>query len=236
MHRRRKALVAVILILCLLAGGGYLIYRNTVKDYVDCARMLAKVYNADRSDLSFVVTLDTAGQSIDSHFRAIRFPFQGGTATQVTVKGIKNDYVFYKINGQNLQEAQTEESQEGIPRNFMELIQWARDIYRSDLEIRKIRDRTNTIYTVEVPDEMVQSFMNTYLGKLQIFDLKYTDCKLILTGNGRTMTELALQGTAEYRVLFVNSSTDVIVRARVNAIGNSVQIPEIPDHVVKAAN
>ena len=236
MHRRRKTLVAVILILCLLAGGGYLIYRKTVKDYVDCARMLAKVYNADRSDLSFVVTLDTSGQSIDSHFRAIRFPFQDGTATQVTVKGIKNDYVFYKINGQNLQETQTEESQEGIPRNFMELIQWARDIYRSDLEIRKLRDRTNTIYTVEVPDEMVQSFMTTYLGKLQIIDLKYTGCKLILTGNGRTMTELALQGTAEYRVLFVNSSTDIIVRARVNAIGNNVQIPEIPDHVVKAAN
>lgn len=236
MHRMRRSLIAVILILCLLAGGGYLFYRNTVKDYVDCARMLAKVYNADRSDLSFVVTLDTAGQSIDSHFRAVRFPFQDGTATQVTVKGVKNDYVFYKINGQNLQEGQDTAAQDGIPRNFMELLRWARDIYQSDLEIRKIRDRSSMIYTVEVPDEMVQSFMNAYLGKLQIFDIRYTGCKLVLTGNGKTMTELALQGTAEYRLLFVNTSTNIVVRARVNALGNNVQIPDVPDYVVKAAN
>ena len=89
---------------------------------------------------------------------------------------------------------------------------------------------------MDVPDEMVQTFMDAYLGKLESFDLKYTGCKLILTGNGRTMTELALQGTADYRVLFVNSSANILVRARVNALGSKVQIPDVPDYVVKAAN
>ena len=50
------------------------------------------------------------------------------------------------------------------------------------------------------------------------------------------MTDLVLTGTAEYRVLFVNASTDILVRAHVNALGNQVQIPDVPDSVVKAAS
>ena len=144
--------------------------------------------------------------------------------------------MFYKVNGRSVTQEENAEAQNGIPRNFMELIQWGKQIYQSDLEIHKIKDRGLKTYTVQVPDEMVQSFMDAYLGKLEVFELKYSGCKLTLTGNGRSMTDLALQGKADYRVLFVNTSTNILVRARVNALGDKVQVPNVPDYVVKAAN
>lgn len=237
MYRKSRIIIICLLIACILAAAGYVIYRKTVKDYVDCARMLSKVYLEDCSDLSFWVTIDTAGQTIDSQFRAIRFPYQDSTATQITVNGKNRDYVFYKVRGKNVSQQESDtEAQNGIPKNFMELIEWGREIYSSDLEIRKTHDRNTTTYTVRVPDEMVQSFMDAYLGKLQSLELHYTDCVLVLSGNGRKMSELTLQGKAEYRILFVNSSTSIMVRARVNALGDKVTIPDVPDYVVKAAN
>lgn len=235
MYRKRRILAVLLVLLCLGGIAGYVVYTKTVKDYVDCARMLSGVYNADRSDLTFYVTVDTAGQAINTQFRAVRFPYQNNTATQVTISGAGGDYVFYKVNGRSVTQEENAEEQNGIPRNFMELIQWGKQIYQSDLTIQKIKDRGGATYTVQVPDEMVQSFMDAYLGKLEAFDLKYSGCKLTLTGNGRTMTDLALQGKADYRVLFVNTSTNILVRARVNALGDKVQIPDVPDYVVKAS-
>ena len=198
--------------------------------------MLTKTYNADCSDLTFYVTIDTAGQAIDAQFRAVRFPYQNSTATQVTIIGKNGDYTFYKVNGRNLGSEEDDSAQNGIPRNFMELIEWGKKIYQSDLEIRKTKDRGMSTYTVTVPDDMVQSFMEAYLGKMESFDLRYHNCMLTLNGTRGTMSDLALSGTAEYRVLFVNTSTDILVRAHVNALGDQVQIPDVPDSVVKAAS
>ena len=50
------------------------------------------------------------------------------------------------------------------------------------------------------------------------------------------MTELVLQGRADYRILFVNTSTDILVRAHVNALGKEVELPNVPEYVVKAAS
>ncbi len=236
MFRKRKIIAFVLIALCLIAAVGYVIYSRTVMDYVSCARMLSKTYNSDCSDLTFYVTIDTAGQEIDAQFRAIRFPYQSSTATQVTVIGKNGDYTFYKVNGRSLSSEESDEAQNGIPRNFMELIEWGKRIYESDLTIQKTRDRGASTYTVTVPDEMVQSFMEAYLGKLESFDLRYHNCKLSLTGTHGNMSDLILTGTAEYRVLFVNTSTDILVRAHVNALGNQVQIPDVPDYVVKAAS
>lgn len=236
MYRRRRLIAVILIALCFLAVAGYVVYSRTVKDYVSCARMLSKTYNADCSDLTFYVTIDTAGQAIDAQFRAVRFPYQKSTATQVTIIGKNGDYTFYKVNGRNLSSEEDNEPQNGIPRNFMELLEWGKKIYESDLSIRSIKDRGVSTYTVEVPDDMVQSFMEAYLGKLESFDLRYHNCKLSLTGSRGTLSELVLTGTAEYRVLFVNTSTDILVRAHVNALGNQVQIPDVPDSVVKAAS
>ena len=118
----------------------------------------------------------------------------------------------------------------------MELLEWGRGIYKSDLEINKIRDRSHTTYRVDVPDEMVQSFLDAYLGALDTFNLKYSNCVLTLTGTKGNMTEVVLQGTADYRILFVSASATVVIRARVNALGSDVNIPTVPDSVVKGAN
>ena len=236
MYRGRRWIAALLIALCLLAAAGYVVYNRTVRDYVSCARMLSKTYNADCSDLTFYVTIDTAGQAINAQFRAVRFPFQESTATQVTILGKNGDYTFYKVNGRNLSAEADSEAQNGIPRNFMELLKWGKKIYESDLSIRRTTDRGVRTYAVEVPDDMVQSFMEAYLGKLESFDLRYHDCKLSLTGSHGTLSDLVLTGTAEYRVLFVNTSTDILVRAHVNALGSRVQIPDVPDSVVKAAS
>lgn len=236
MGRRQRAVIFSFIALCVLAVVGYVVYSRTVKDYVSCARMLSKTYLSDRSDLTFYVTVDTAGQAIDAHFRAVRFPYQKSTATQVTIIGKNGDYTFYKVNGRNLASEENSDVQNAIPRNFMELLEWGKSIYESDLSIRKTTDRGAVTYTVTVPDEMTQSFMEAYLGKLEAFDLRYHNCTLSLTGTHGTMTDLVLSGTAEYRVLFVNTSTDILIRAHVNALGNQVQIPDVPDSVVKAAS
>ena len=102
MSRKQRAVLFSLIALCVLAVAGYVAYSRTVKDYVGCARMLSKTYRADRSDLTFYVTIDTAGQAIDAQFRAVRFPFQKSTATQVTIMGKTGDYTFYKVNGRNL--------------------------------------------------------------------------------------------------------------------------------------
>lgn len=236
MRRRTKAILAAIVVLCLLLVVGYVVYRHTIKDYVDCARMLAKVYNAEASDLSFDVNINASGAEVESRFRAIRFPFQNTTATQITLNGKNGDYTFYKVHGKNVEADGDNADQSGIPRNFMELLQWGQGIYKSDLEINKIRDRSRTTYRVNVPDELVQSFLDAYLGALDVFDLAYSDCVLTLTGSKGKMTELVLQGTASYRILFVNASATVMVRARVNALDKDVNIPTVPDSVVKGAS
>lgn len=237
MRRRTRAIIAAVVVLCLLLVAGWVVYRHTIKDYVDCGRMLAKVYNAEASDLSFDVTINASGTEVESRFRAIRFPFQNTTAAQITLNGKNGDYTFYKIHGRNVEETgDNAENQDAIPRNFMELLEWGRGIYKSDLEINKIRDRSYTTYRVNVPDDMVQSFLDAYLGALDTFNLKYSDCVLTLTGNKGRMTELVLQGTASYRILFVNASANVVIRARVNALDKDVNIPTVPDSVVKGAN
>ena len=236
MGRKQRIVLICLIALCLLAAAGYVIYTLTVKDYVSCAKMLSSTYNAECSDLTFYVTVDTAGQAIDAKFRAVRFPYQNSTATQVTIEGKNGDYTFYKVNGRNFAQEENSDAQNGIPRNFMELLEWGKKIYESDLSIQKIKDRGETTYTVTVPDDMVQSFMEAYLGKLESFDLRYHNCKLSLTGTHGKMADLVLSGTAEYRVLFVNASTDILVRAHVNALGSQVQVPDIPDSVIKAAS
>ena len=236
MNRKQRIVVFSLAALFFLAVVGYVVYSRTVKDYVSCARMLSKTYNAECSDLTFYVTIDTAGQAIDAQFRAIRFPYQKSTATQVTVVGKNGEYTFYKVNGRNLVSEEDSDLQNGIPRNFMELLEWGKKIYESDLSIQRTKDRGVNTYTVTVPDDMVQSFMEAYLGKLESFDLRYHNCRLALTGEHGTMTDLVLTGTAEYRVLFVNTSTDILVHAHVNALGNQVQVPDVPDSVVKAAS
>lgn len=236
MYRKQRIVIAVLIVVCLLSVAGYVVYSRTVKDYISCARMLSKTYNNECSDLSFYVTIDTAGQAIDAQFRAVRFPYQKSTATQVTILGKNGDYTFYKVNGRNVSSAENQDLQNGIPRNFMELLEWGKKIYESDLTVQKTSDRGVNTYTVFVPDEMVQSFMEAYLGKLESFDLRYHNCRLSLTGSRGAMSDLVLSGTAEYRVLFVNTSTDILVRAHVNALGEQVQIPEVPDSVVKAAS
>ena len=236
MSRKQRVVAFALILLCFMAVVGYAVYNRTVKDYVSCARMLSKTYNSDRSDLTFYVTIDTAGQAIDAQFRAVRFPYQKSTATQVTIIGKNGDYTFYKVNGRNLSSDENSDAQNGIPRNFMELLEWGKRIYESELSIQKTTDRGVSTYTVTVPDEMVQSFMGAYLGKLESLDLRYHNCTLSLTGSHGTMSDLVLIGTAEYRVLFVNTSTDILVRAHVNALGNQVQVPDVPDSVVKAAS
>ena len=116
MGRKQRVIVFGLLALCFLTAAGYVVYSRTVKDYVSCARMLSKTYNADSSDLTFYVTIDTAGQAIDAQFRAVRFPYQKSTATQVTIVGKNGDYTFYKVNGRNLSSVENADVQDGIPR------------------------------------------------------------------------------------------------------------------------
>ena len=155
MDRKQRIVVFSLVAIFFLAVVGYVVYSRTVKDYVSCARMLSKIYNAECSDLSFYVTVDTAGQAIDVQFRAVRFPYQKSTATQVTVVGKNGEYTFYKVNGRNLVSEEDSDLQNGIPRNFMELLEWGKKIYESDLSIQKTKDRGVNTYTVTVPDGSV---------------------------------------------------------------------------------
>lgn len=236
MHRKGKTLIIILVVLCLLAGGGYLAYRLTVKDYVDCCRMLMRVYNAEASDLNFAVSMNTSGVNIDTQFNAVKFPFQDDSAVKITVRGKSTDYTFYKIHGRSVSEDHAADAdQPAIPNNFMRLLQWGAEVYESGLEIRTTKDRNRTTYQVDVPDDLVQTFMDAYLGGIDQMDFRYSDCKLTVTGSNGVLTEVALQGTATYKVLFVNASSAVSIRARVNAVDDDVVIPDVPDSVVKSA-
>ena len=236
MNRKGKALVIILVVACLLAGGGYLGYRLTMKDYVDCCRMLMRVYNAEASDLHFAVSVNTSGVDIDTQFNAVKFPFQDDSAVKVTVRGKSTDYTFYKIHGRSVSEnSEADAGQTAIPKNFMSLLQWGAEVYQSGLEIRTTKDRSRVTYQVDVPDDLVQSFMDSYIGNIEQMDFRYSNCKLTVIGSNGVLTEIALQGTATYKVLFVNASSAVSVRARVNAINDDVVIPDVPDAVIKSA-
>lgn len=236
MNRKRKTLVIILVVACLLAGGGYLGYRLTMKDYVDCCRMLMRVYNAEASDLNFAVSVNTSGVDIDTQFNAVKFPFQDDSAVKVTIRGKSTDYTFYKIHGRSVSEnSETDAGQTAIPKNFMSLLQWGAEVYQSGLEIRTTKDRNRVTYQVDVPDDLVQSFMDSYIGNIEQMDFRYSNCKLTVIGSNGVLTEIALQGTATYKVLFVNASSAVSVRARVNAINDDVVIPDVPDAVIKSA-
>lgn len=174
MNRKGKTLVIILVVACLLAGGGYLGYRLTMKDYVDCCRMLMRVYNAEASDLNFAVSVNTSGVDIDTQFNAVKFPFQDDSAVKVTVRGKSTDYTFYKIHGRSVSEnSEADAGQTAIPKNFMSLLQWGAEVYQSGLEIRTTKDRNRVTYQVDVPDDLVQSFMDSYIGTLSrwIFDI-----------------------------------------------------------------
>lgn len=236
MNRKGKTLVIILVVACLLAGGGYLGYRLTMKDYVDCCRMLMRVYNAEASDLNFAVSVNTSGVDIDTQFNAVKFPFQDDSAVKVTIRGKSTDYTFYKIHGRSVSEnSETDAGQTAIPQNFMSLLQWGAEVYQSGLEIRTTKDRNRVTYQVDVPDDLVQSFMDSYIGNIEQMDFRYSNCKLTVIGSNGVLTEIALQGTATYKVLFVNASSAVSVRARVNAINDDVVIPDVPDAVIKSA-
>lgn len=236
MNRKGKTLVIILVVACLLAGGGYLGYRLTMKDYVDCCRMLMRVYNAEASDLNFAVSVNTSGVDIDTQFNAVKFPFQDDSAVKVTVRGKSTDYTFYKIHGRSVSEnSEADAGQAAIPKNFMSLLQWGAEVYQSGLEIRTTKDRSRVTYQVDVPDDLVQSFMDSYIGNIEQMDFRYSNCKLTVIGSNGVLTEIALQGTATYKVLFVNASSAVSVRARVNAINDDVVIPDVPDAVIKSA-
>lgn len=236
MNRKGKALVIILVVACLLAGGGYLGYRLTMKDYVDCCRMLMRVYNAEASDLNFAVSVNTSGVDIDTQFNAVKFPFQDDSAVKVTVRGKSTDYTFYKIHGRSVSEnSEADAGQTAIPKNFMSLLQWGAEVYQSGLEIRTTKDRSRVTYQVDVPDDLVQSFMDSYIGNIEQMDFRYSNCKLTVIGSNGVLTEIALQGTATYKVLFVNASSAVSVRARVNAINDDVVVPDVPDAVIKSA-
>lgn len=236
MNRKGKTLVIILVVACLLAGGGYLGYRLTMKDYVDCCRMLMRVYNAEASDLNFAVSVNTSGVDIDTQFNAVKFPFQDDSAVKVTVRGKSTDYTFYKIHGRSVSEnSEADAGQTAIPKNFMSLLQWGAEVYQSGLEIRTTKDRSRVTYQVDVPDDLVQSFMDSYIGNIEQMDFRYSNCKLTVIGSNGVLTEIALQGTATYKVLFANASSAVSVRARVNAINDDVVIPDVPDAVIKSA-
>lgn len=90
-------------------------------------------------------------------------------------------------------------------------------------------------YQVDVPDDLVQAFMDSYIGNIDQMAFRYSNCKLTVVSSNGVLTEISLQGTATYQVLFVNASSAVSVRARVNALNGDVVIPDVPDAVVKSA-
>ena len=229
-RRNRKILVIVILILA-LAIGAYLYYRAHFKAYVDTARMLDSVYNAEQSDISYTVSLN--GRELDVKFRTVKFPAgERGTAMQIDVEGDFLSHTFYKVNGRSYEDESALER--AIPKNFMSLLQWGADIYSSDLEIERTRDGSRTVFTVKVPDDMVQSFMDRYLEGLDRLNLTYSDCTMYLTAVDGEMTELTLQGNTHYKVLAVEASAMITVRAHVNAVGDAVKIPALPQDVQDA--
>ena len=227
-RHKRNILIVAILILA-LAIGGWLVYRAKFKDYVDTARMLESVYNAEKSDISYTVTLN--GNELDVKFRTVKFPYgDGGSAMKIDVDGEMINRTFYKVNGRSYQDENSLERM--IPKNFMSLLQWGADMYSSDLEIVRTRDGDRTVYTVKVPDDMAQSFMDRYLEGLDRLDLTYSGCTLYLTAVDGEMTELTLQGNAQFkRLLGGVGSAQIMVRAHINGVGDAVNAPTLPSDV-----
>lgn len=229
-RRTRTILVAAILIVA-LAIGGYLYYRSHFQVYVETARMLDSVYNAEKSDISYSVALN--GKELNVKFRTVKFPVgDGGSGMKIDVEGDFLSHTFYKVNGRSYDDENALERV--IPKNFMSLLQWGADIYGSDLTIDRIRDGGRSVYTVQVPDDMVQSFMDRYLEGLDKLNLKYSDCTMYLTAVDGKVTELTLQGNTKYKVLIREASTMITVRAQVNAVGDAVKTPSLPQDVQSA--
>lgn len=229
-RRTRTILIVAILILALIIGG-YLYYRAHFQVYVDTARMLDSVYNAEKSDITYTVALN--GKELNVKFRTVKFPVRdGGSAMKIDVDGDFLSHTFYKVNGRSYDDANALERL--IPKNFMSLLQWGADIYESDLTIERIRDGARSVYTVQVPDDMVQSFMDRYLEGLDKLNLTYSDCTMYLTAVDGQVTELTLQGDTKYKVLIREASTMITVRAQVNAVGDAVKTPSLPEDVQSA--
>ena len=229
MSRRTRTTVIVVVVILALAIGGYLYYRANFKDYVDTARALDKVYNAEQSDISYTVSLN--GRELDVQFRTVKFPVgENGSAMKIDVEGNLLSHTFYKVNGRSYQDENSLERM--IPKNFMSLLQWGSDIFSSDLEIVRTRDGDRTVYTVKVPDDLVQSFMDRYLEGLDRLDLTYSGCTLYLTAVDGEMTELTLQGNARFKLLIGGEGSAVImVRAYINGVGDAVNAPTLPQDV-----
>lgn len=230
MSRRTRTTVIVVVVILALAIGGYLYYRANFKDYVDTARALDKVYNAEQSDISYTVSLN--GRELDVQFRTVKFPVgENGSAMKIDVEGNLLSHTFYKVNGRSYD---TNALEQLIPKNFMSLLQWGSDIYSSRLEIDRVRDASRTVYTVQVPDELVQTFMDRYLEGLDRLNLTYNDCTMYLTTVDGEMTELTLQGNTHYKVLAMEATAMITVRAHVNAVGDAVKTPTLPQEVQDA--
>ena len=116
----------------------------------------------------------------------------------------------------------------------MSLLQWGADVYSKKPEIERVRDGARTVYIVKVPDDLVQSFMDRYLEGLDKLNLTYSDCTLYLTAVDGEMTELSLQGNTHYKVLAMEASAMITVRAHVNGVGDSVKVPTLPQDVLDA--
>lgn len=231
MTRRVRTILIVTILILALAIGGYVYYRANFKIYVDTARMLDSVYNAEKSDISYTVTLN--GRELDVQFRTVKFPVEGrGTAMKIDVEGDFLSHTFYKLNGRSFDDPGTLERL--IPKNFMSLLQWGADVYSKKPEIERVRDGARTVYIVKVPDDLVQSFMDRYLEGLDKLNLTYSDCTLYLTAVDGEMTELSLQGNTHYEVLAMEASAMITVRAHVNGVGDSVKVPTLPQDVLDA--
>ena len=151
---------------------------------------------------------------------------------KIDVEGDYLSHTFYKVNGRSYDDENALERV--IPKNFMSLLQWGADVYSSDLSIDRIRDGARTVYTVQVPDSMVQSFMDRYLEGLDKLNLMYSDCTMYLTTVDGQVSELTLQGNTKYKVLVREASTMITVRAQVNAVGDAVKVPSLPQDVQSA--
>lgn len=231
MTRRSRTILVIAILILALAIGGYLYYRAHFKIYVDTGKMLNAVYNAEKSDISYTVTLN--GKELDVQFRTVKFPVgERGSAMKIDVEGDFLSHTFYKVNGRSY--ADESALERAIPKNFMSLLQWGADIYNSDLEIERTRDGNRTVYTVKVPDDMVQSFMDRYLEGLDRLNLSYSDCTLYLTAVDGEMTELSLHGNAQYQVLALQANALITVRAHINAVGDAVKAPTLPQNVLDA--
>jgi hypothetical protein len=59
---------------------------------------------------------------------------------------------------------------------------------------------------------------------------------MYLTAVDGQVTELTLQGNTKYKVLIREASTMITVRAQVNAVGDAVKVPSLPQDVQTAVH